>query len=79
MNITYPEMTKILNDLSYLYSNYGEAVSKDDAVQIKAILSISTTIGFEHLSQKQVEFAVRTYKKYENKDLTKKYNEEDNL
>jgi hypothetical protein len=70
MTLTFAELAKILNDLSYLYSEHGDVLTADEAAVTKEILRIAMHSGLEHLDKEQVVFAIGLYKKYENKDLT---------
>lgn len=69
MKLTLERLAEIINDLSYLYAEYGDVITSDEAEVIRKILVTATNSGIEFLDKEQTEFAIGVYKKYEGKNL----------
>lgn len=69
MNLSIEEKAVILNELSYLYAEYGGSLSEDETDIISISLSVAQKEGVEFIGDDVWLVLHKIYKKYEGKEI----------
>jgi Na+/phosphate symporter len=60
---------KLMYELSYLYTEWGDELNEEEADLIKDCVKVATNEGLEHIGDIVWPVLYKIYRKYENKNL----------